>query len=369
MLVRIGIALVVLVVAALVVLHLLGTGIGVETPTAGEPQARAIDAALVARRAEQQRRSAVDVGVARPKQILFGDLHVHSTFSFDAFQASLPMAGGDGAHPVSDACDFARHCAALDFWSINDHAVTLGPRRWSETVDAIRQCNEVASDPASPDTVAYLGWEWTQVGPTPEQHWGHKNVILRDLDEGAIPTRPISAGLPPGTPPLDEVGPSSFLLGLLYLNERERGGPELARYLYETTHFEDCPGDVPVRELPTDCRETAPTPADLFAKLDDWGHASMVIPHGTTWGFYTPPGSSWDKQLTSEQHDPDRQRIIEVFSGHGNSEEFRPYREVILHPDGSRSCPEPHENHLPSCWRAGEIVAERCRAEGESASE
>jgi hypothetical protein len=311
----------------------------------------------------------MDVGIARPKQILFGDLHVHSTFSFDAFQASLPMAGGDGAHPVSDACDFARHCAALDFWSINDHAVTLGPRRWAETVDAIRQCNELAPDPANPDTVAYLGWEWTQVGPTPEQHWGHKNVILRDLADDAIPTRPISAGLPPGTPPLDEVGPSSFRLGLLYLSERERGGPELARYLYETTHFQDCPTDVPVRDLPTDCRETAPTPADLFAKLDDWGHASMVIPHGTTWGFYTPPGSSWEKQLSSEQHDPERQRIIEVFSGHGNSEEFRPYREVVLHPDGSRSCPEPHENHLPSCWRAGEIIAERCRAEGEPATE
>lgn len=364
MIVRIGIVVVVIAVAGLVLLHLLGTGLGVEVPTAGSPQARAIAPSVVASRAERQRVAAVDAGVARPKQILFGDLHVHSTFSFDAFQASLPMAGGDGAHPVSDACDFARHCAALDFWSINDHAVTLGQRRWAETVDAIRQCNEVVSNPENPDTVAYLGWEWTQVGPTPDQHWGHKNVILRDLDDDAIPTRPISAGLPPGTPPLDEAGPSSFLLGLLYLDERGRGGPELARYLYETINFDDCQTGVPVRELPTDCRETAPTPRDLFAKLDDWGHASMVIPHGTTWGFYTPPGASWDKQLSPEQHDPERQRIIEVFSGHGNSEEFRPYREVLVGADGSRTCPEPHENHLPSCWRAGEIIAERCRAEG-----
>jgi hypothetical protein len=364
MIVRIGIVVVVIAVAGLVLLHLLGTGLGVEVPTAGSPQARAIAPSLVASRAERQRAAAVDAGVARPKQILFGDLHVHSTFSFDAFQASLPMAGGDGAHPVSDACDFARHCAALDFWSINDHAVTLGQRRWAETVDAIRQCNEVVSNPENPDTVAYLGWEWTQVGPTPDQHWGHKNVILRDLDDDAIPTRPISAGLPPGTPPLDEAGPSSFLLGLLYLDERGRGGPELARYLYETINFDDCPTGVPVRDLPTGCRETAPTPRDLFAKLDDWGHASMVIPHGTTWGFYTPPGASWDKQLSPEQHDPERQRIIEVFSGHGNSEEFRPYREVLVDADGSRTCPEPHENHLPSCWRAGEIIAERCRAEG-----
>jgi hypothetical protein len=366
---RVGIALAILAVAVYALLYLLGTGFGVEDPTGGTPEARAIDPSVLARRAARQRTAAVDVGIAKPKQILFGDLHVHSTFSFDAFQLSMPMAGGDGAHPVSDACDFARHCAGLDFWSINDHAVTLGPRRWSETVEAIRQCNEVATDPANPDTVAYLGWEWTQVGPTPKQHWGHKNVILRDLADDAIPSRPISAGLPPGTPPLDEVGPSASLLGLLYLTEYERGGPELARYLYETTRLEDCPTDLPVREIPMDCRETAATPADLFAKLDDWGHEAMVIPHGTTWGFYTPPGSSWDKQLTAEQHDPDRQRLIEVFSGHGNSEEFRPYREVLLQPDGSRRCPEPHENHLPACWRAGEIVAERCQADGESAGE
>jgi hypothetical protein len=137
----------------------------------------------------------------------------------------------------------------------------------------------------------------------------------------------------------------------------------------ETTAVPDCARGVPVRELPDDCREIAPTPAELFAKLDDWNHEAMVIPHGTAWGFYTPLGSSWDKQLVGPQHDANRQRIVEVYSGHGNSEEYRPWREVILAPDGSRSCPEPAKDYLPSCWRAGELIEQRCLAEEMSAEE
>ena len=364
----IGIALL-LAVLIVGVLYGASRGVGVEVPHAGVPTETPASAEIRAERAEQIRAAAEELGVVRPKQILFGDLHVHTTFSFDAFQMSLPMAGGDGAYPVSDACDFARHCSGLDFWSINDHALTLTPRRWSETVEAVRQCNAIAGDGAAPDLVSYLGWEWTQVGTTPENHWGHKNVVLRDLADDRIPARPISAGIPHGLPPIADQNPSPLLLGALALSEADGGGREFARYMTETGDLQDCESGVPVRDLPTDCREVAPTPRELFEKLDDWGHASMVIPHGTTWGFYTPLGSSWDKQLTSAQHDPARQNLVEVFSGHGNSEEYRPFREIVIGEDGSRSCPEPGENYLPSCWRAGEIIAERCLAEGEDASD
>ena len=353
----------------LVFLYAVGKGWIGEFQHAGSPESPAVPTELVERRETAALTAAQAVGVEDPKQILFGDLHVHTTFSFDAFTMSMPLTGGDGAHPVADACDYARHCSGLDFWSINDHAITLTPRRWEETLEAIRQCNEVAGDTENPDLVTYLGWEWTQVGTRPANHWGHKNVILRDLEDDQIPSRPISAGTPPDVGNPADIAPNPVLVGGYALYDLEQGGPEFVKYMSETLALEDCPQGVPVRDIPMDCRETAPTPADLFAKLDDWDKEVLVIPHGTSWGFYTPLGSSWDKQLTDQQHDPNWQSIVEVFSGHGNSEEYRPFKEAILAPDGSWSCPMPNENYIPSCWRAGQIIQERCVTEGVPAGE
>ena len=176
---RIALALVVLVVVGFALLQFLGSGILGEALQGGTPTDAGVPSNVTESRAASQAEAARAAGVREPKQILFGDLHVHSTFSTDAFMMSLPMSGGDGARPVSDACDFARMCSSLDFWSINDHALALSPHRWDETVRAIRECNEVAGDVENPDVVAFLGWEWTQVGTTPENHYGHKNVILR----------------------------------------------------------------------------------------------------------------------------------------------------------------------------------------------
>src|SRR5262249_52602183 len=163
-----------------------------------------------------------------------------------------------------------------------DHDLTLTPRMWSETIETIRQCNAVAENAESPDTVAYLGWEWTNVGATPKDHWGHKNVILRDLDDDKIVARPLTTVA--GGGPSEALVPSPLLLGLLALGRHSDGGSDFARYI-SATNVPICPEGVPVRDLPKDCRELAPTPKDLFAKLDEWNVAAMVIPHGTTWGF------------------------------------------------------------------------------------
>ena len=84
-------------------------------------------------------------------------------------------------------------------------------------------------------------------------------------------------------------------------------------------------------DLPPDCRERAASPDVLFEKLNDWGLDTLVIPHGTTWGFYTPLGYTWDKQLRADLDDANLQRLVEVFSGHGNSEEYRSFRVRQLH--------------------------------------
>jgi hypothetical protein len=124
-----------------------------------------------------------------------------------------------------------------------------------------------------------------------------------------------------------------------------------------------CQEGVDTKQLPENCTEVALTPDVLFEKLAQWNFDSMVIPHGNTWGLYTPPGSSWDKQLVGKQHDPEQQRLIEVFSGHGNSEEYRHWKEIDWDANGNPVCPAPTADYEPCCWRAGEIIRSRCGAD------
>ena len=329
----------------------------------GEIHAGTRPAETVEARAAAQAETAELLGASPASQILFGDFHVHTTFSFDSFLQNMPIAGGPGTHPPADACDFARFCSALDFWSINDHAENLTSDLWRKTVDSVRECNAVAGDPADPDLVTYLGWEWSHIGTTPENHYGHKNVVFRGTDDAEIPTRPIASRSPATS---SGFGISFGARAALATAGGERGRSFL-RLMREVAASESCPDGVPVRDLPDDCLESAPTPEVLFEKLDDWGHDSIVIPHGTTWGLYTPAGSDWRKQLPG--HDPARQTLVEIYSGHGNSEQLPDWRSVRVSTEGALGCPAPSHGYLPSCWRAGELVLARCREIGGSDDE
>ena len=114
------------------VFMLLACGGSDRSDNAIEGPSRSVDAVAAQARAQEEARAGLTAraGVERvlpAKQILFGDLHVHTTYSPDAFTLALPIMGGEGAHTLSDACDFARYCAELDFFSYNDHAESLIP--------------------------------------------------------------------------------------------------------------------------------------------------------------------------------------------------------------------------------------------------
>ena len=349
-----------LVIVGTFIFYSLAGGWFAEHRGAGDVLDTQLPPQIIAQKKAAQKRV---TGSASKKQILFGDFHVHTTFSLDAFLMSLPMLQGKGAHPPADACDFARFCSNLDFWSINDHAEGMTPQNWEDTKLSIRQCDAVAGDENNKDLVSFLGWEWTQIGLTSQDHYGHKNVVMRDVEEDKTPARPIAAVLPGGG--LRALGPgpvAGFLLAATAPGGRRSEYLELNRQFRELRAIENCPKGVHVRELPKNCFESTQTPKELFTKLDEWNLPSIVIPHGTTWGFYTPGGNTFDKQLLTQ--DPKRQTLIEVFSGHGNAEQYFDFRATRFDAQGKASCPKPHNNYLPSCWQAGEIIAKRCRAEG-----
>lgn len=346
----------------------IGAGLLGRSEGPGVIKGEAVPPAVITERAARQAATRGDLAVEKPKDILFGDFHTHTTLSMDAFMTSLPFAVGEGSHPQADACDFARYCSALDFWSINDHAEFLTPRRWRETAESIRDCNARAGDKDNPDVVAFLGWEWTNIGTNVENHWGHKNVVLRDLEDENIPARAIQSYPTRATDLLETLNfAARTAMALIYLGEPRV--QDFAKYAFQGSLYDACPDDVHVRDLPGDCRERAATPEVLLRKLREWDHEALVIPHGNTWGIYTPPGSGWAKQLNATQHDAKLQTLFEVYSGHGNTEEYRSWRGVAVDASGRRFCPEPTAGYTPVCWRAGDIIEERCLAAGESTEE
>ena len=180
--------------ATVVILGLAALGLwrvygGGNLHTDGEITATPLDRGVLTARQTAQRA----IADSSETRVLFGDLHVHSTLSVDAFQWSLPLMGGEGVHPPADACDFARFCSQLDFYSLTDHAEALTPRTWDMVRESIRQCNAVDEQSAQPDVVAFTGFEWTQIGTTPETHFGHRNVIFKNTSDAQLPSRPIAA--------------------------------------------------------------------------------------------------------------------------------------------------------------------------------
>lgn len=358
-------------IAIIAVVGLYFTGIMLgwhgQTRGPGEITGEAIPSAVVAQRRDTQRDAIAGAGADPETEVLFGDLHVHSTFSTDAFVWALPIMRGEGANPLADACDFARYCSALDFWSITDHAEALIPERWRQSLDTMQRCEARSQTNGAPDVIPFIGFEWTQVAPLPEEHFGHKNVIFRTLEENEIAARPIAAsGVPVRVLRDNAEAMLPREIALIDFANRQNYF-DFDRFVQEIRHVPLCDLDLPSNELPPDCYEMAGTPGELVERLEAQNLDPLIIPHGSSWGLYTPPGTTWDKQLSADQR-PEAFPLIEIFSGHGNSEEYRSWR-PLLGDNDAPVCPEPTADFLPSCWRAGQIIEQRCLADGENASE
>jgi hypothetical protein len=291
-------------------------------------------------------------------QILFGDLHTHTNYSLDAYVFNTEFIKGVGITTPADACDFARYCSGLDFWSINDHAESLTPRVWADTVDAIRACNAEAGDPANPDMVSFVGWEWSNSNSDDvPSHYGHKNVIFRTWEKGATPARPIAAQeryLIARIPPP--------LLGLMGASDPLAAVSDLGWYVREVKNTPVCEAGVPVAELPTDCREVAFTPTELYRKLDEWGYDALVIPHGLAWRTTNPLSADFRNQLA--EYESRYQNLLETYSGHGNSELFEDFQRVGYLDSDEKYCPPATDHFEPCCRRAGELARAQCADPG-----
>ncbi len=287
-----------------------------------------------------------------PSEILFGDLHVHTGYSADAALFNLPELSGFGGTTPADACNYARYCSAIDFWSINDHAEDLSPRSWNNTVAAIEACNAVTNE-SRPDLVSFLGWEWSQRSGNVTSHYGHKNVILREYKVDEVPTRPIAAHNQSFV-----IGFPQAIWGYLKMGNKNQAYDDFNALMQDISSTPICDDNTDVRSLPDTCREVALTPTKLYEKLDQWGNDHIIIPHGLAWGTTNPEGADLKNQL--DEHDPDRQRLLEVYSGHGSSERFINTANFLTSDEGEISCPETSDDYSPCCRQAGELVKAQC---------
>lgn len=290
-----------------------------------------------------------------PPRIYWGDLHTHSINSVDVFAMRTPILAGD-LRSTETLCEFGRSCAQLDFWALTDHNTGSPARHWRDNVEAARACQ--ARSDAEGGPVVFIGFEWQQSSRELARNFAHKNVIFRSLDR--VMARALTPADQVAEFDADDIRLVTGLAAQLDPGNRAMYDDLLATVL-EGLATPLCPEGVPSPELPEGCTEAVADPSSLGRILDEWGLDALVIPHGNTWGQHHDPGMSWAPNLPPEQRLDDRQRLVEIYSGHGSIEEWRSWA-AALPPErdgGAWRCPGPSQDYLPCCWQAGEIVRAR----------
>jgi hypothetical protein len=135
----------------------------------------------------------------------FGDLHIHTTLSLDAFlfgtrttpEQAYQFAKGQqiGLHPFDDDGDplrFAQIDRPLDFAMVADHSENVGSTDWQTVQDAAEQYYDRSADC---EFTTFVGYEWTRT-PIVRNALGqvegrnlHRNVLFRN---SIVPTEVVS---------------------------------------------------------------------------------------------------------------------------------------------------------------------------------
>ena len=116
---------------------------------------------------------------AAAHEILWGDLHAHSTYSYDAVQYE---------HCTLLPAQALSTCIArLDFVALTDHAENEAPgyctgEKWTNTL-----LQELAFQAASSNVIVFPAFEYTKTAPPYPDGTGHKCIICRDFEH--VPPR------------------------------------------------------------------------------------------------------------------------------------------------------------------------------------
>ena len=169
-----------------------------------------------------------------------------------------------------------------------EHAAHAGAR----PSEAIRQCNAVAGDPANPDVaVVPRAGSGARSGATPEEHYGHKNVIFRGLDDDAVPARRSAPRASRPTALRTAAGKHAAPAAASPISRSRQRYYDFISFIDEVARRAALPGGRAVAPA------AAPTAtsrrrrrASCSTSSTSGASTRIVIPHGNTWGFYSPPG-------------------------------------------------------------------------------
>ena len=236
-----GLVLAILAAIVLAALYWAGTGGLGHHEEPGKPADSRRSEAFVGATGDAVAVAADALGVPAPKQILFGDLHVHTTFSFDAFLMSLPIVRRRGRAPAGRRLRL-RPLLLRARLLVDQRPRRGASRRGTGARPSTPSASATRSRATRPNPIPWpsSAGSGRRSAPRPTNHYGHKNVMLRDIDDAEIPTRPIAAG-GLALQAIDDSGARPVARRPAGLARRRSASTTSPRYLAERDELPRCP--------------------------------------------------------------------------------------------------------------------------------